>query len=595
MPAVLAVTDGQPTVSERAHAASTGGAPQVEADPAVAGDRPGRRGGGPVDPRLLAYTRSTRRYLVTAVGLGAVTAALVVLQAWLIADSVSGAFISHRGLHGLRLPLAALLAVVVARAAVGWESERAAQRASARAKSDLRNALVARVAVPGATGPALTDAGELAVLATSGIDALDAYFSRYLPQVFLAVIVPVTILAVVVGLDWLSAVIIAVTLPLIPVFMALVGATARDRARAQVETVERLAGYFLDVVAGLPTLRVFGRARGQAAAIRQMTDRYRRATMSTLRVTFLSSLILELLATMSVALVAVAVGLRLLGGHLGFRTALFVLVLAPEAYLPLRLLGTNYHASTEGMEAAAQVFEVLDAPVPDRGTMTNVPDVTRCGLAVSDLVVSYPGRGASALDGISFAVGPGETVAVVGPSGCGKTTLLSVLLGFVVPASGQVRVGEVALGDLDPDEWRRQVAWVPQRPHLFAATVADNICLGHPDASEAALSRAVSAAGLGAVVARLPDGLATELGENGAGLSAGERQRVALARAFVRDAPLLLLDEPTANLDGRTEEEVVEAIGRHAVGRTCVVVAHRPALLGVADRVVDLTIAGARP
>ena len=184
---------------------------------------------------------------------------------------------------------------------------------------------------------------------------------------------------------------------------------------------------------------------------------------------------------------------------------------------------------------------------------------------------------------------------MVGPSGCGKTTLLSVLLGFVVPASGQVRVGEVALGDLDPDEWRRQVAWVPQRPHLFAATVADNICLGHPDASEAALSRAVSAAGLGEVVARLPDGLATELGENGAGLSAGERQRVALARAFVRDAPLLLLDEPTANLDGRTEEEVVEAIGRHAVGRTCVVVAHRPALLGVADRVVDLTIAGARP
>jgi ATP-binding cassette subfamily C protein CydD len=594
VPAVLAVTDGQPTVFERAHAASTGGAPQVEADPAVAGDRPGRRRGGPVDPRLLAYTRSTRRYLVTAVGLGAVTAALVVLQAWLIADSVSGAFISHRGLHGLRLPLAALLAVVVARAAVGWESERAAQRASARAKSDLRNALVARVAVPGATGPALTDAGELAVLATSGIDALDAYFSRYLPQVFLAVIVPVTILAVVVGLDWLSAVIIAVTLPLIPVFMALVGATARDRARAQVETVERLAGYFLDVVAGLPTLRVFGRARGQAAAIRQMTDRYRRATMSTLRVTFLSSLILELLATMSVALVAVAVGLRLLGGHMGFRTALFVLVLAPEAYLPLRLLGTNYHASTEGMEAAAQVFAVLDAPLLDRGTRTDVPDVSGSRLTVSDLVVTYPGRGRPALEGLSLSLAPGETVAVVGPSGCGKSTLLSVLLSFVVPDSGRVCVGDAELGDLDPDEWRRRAAWVPQRPHLFAASVADNIRLGRPDASQEALARAVSDAGLGEVVARLPDGLATPLGEHGAGLSAGERQRVALARAFLRDAPLLLLDEPTANLDGRTEGEVVEAISRHAAGRTCIVVAHRPALLRVADRVVDLTGSGVR-
>ena len=358
----------------------------------------------------------------------------------------------------------------------------------------------------------------------------------------------------------------------------------------------RAAGrLLLDVVAGLPTLRVFGRARGQAAAIRQMTDRYRRATMSTLRVTFLSSLILELLATMSVALVAVAVDLRLLGGHLGFRTALFVLVLAPEAYLPLRLLGTNYHASTEGMEAAAQVFEVLDAPVPDRGTMTNVPDVTRCGLAVSDLVVSYPDGAGPALDGISFAVGPGETVAVVGPSGCGKTTLLLGAAGLRRPGLGAGPGGRGRAGG----SRSRRVAPTGRLGAPAPAPVRGDggrqHLPGHPDASEAALSRAVSAAGLGAVVARLPDGLATELGENGAGLSAGERQRVALARAFVRDAPLLLLDEPTANLDGRTEEEVVEAIGRHAVGRTCVVVAHRPALLGVADRVVDLTIAGARP
>ena len=554
-----------------------------------------KRRGGPVDPRLVAYTRSTRRYLMTAVGLGILTATLVVAQAWLIADTVSGAFLSHRGLHELEGPLAALLLVVVARSVVAWGSERAAQRASARAKSDLRNALVARVAVRGPAGPEVSGAGELAVLATTGIDALDAYFSRYLPQVFLAVIVPVTILAVVVGLDWLSALIIVVTLPLIPLFMALVGATARDRAKEQVETVERLAGYFLDVVAGLPTLRVFGRARGQAAAIRQMTDRYRQATMSTLRVAFLSSLILELLATMSVALVAVAVGLRLLGGHMEFRTALFVLVLAPEAYLPLRLLGTNYHASTEGMEAAAQVFEVLDAPVPVRGTRTDIPDTSAAGLEVCDLVVTYPGRSSPALDRVRLWISPGEAVAVVGPSGCGKSTLLSVLLGCVAPTSGGVSVGGVDLSALDPDCWRARVAWVPQRPHLFAATVADNIRLGRRDATREQLDRAVSDAGLDEVVARLPEGLGTRLGDDGAGLSAGERQRVALARAFLRDSPLLLLDEPTANLDGRTEEAVVEAVGRLLRGRTAVVVAHRPALLSVVDRVVDLSAEGACP
>jgi ABC-type transport system involved in cytochrome bd biosynthesis fused ATPase/permease subunit len=326
-----------------------------------------------------------------------------------------------------------------------------------------------------------------------------------------------------------------------------------------------------------------------------MTDRYRRATMSTLRVTFLSSLILELLATMSVALVAVAVGLRLLGGHMDFRTALFVLVLAPEAYLPLRLLWTNYHASTEGMEAAAQVFEVLDSPVPPRGSLTNVPDPRRSALSVVELVVRYPGRSTAALDGLSFSVAPGETVAVVGASGCGKSTLLSVLLGFVTPSSGSTSVADLGLEELDPDEWRKQVAWLPQHPHLFATTMARNIRLGRPDATDAALSQAASDAGLDEVVARMPHGLATELGENGAGLSAGERQRVALARVFLRDAPMLLLDEPTANLDGRTEEQVVDAIRRHVLGRTCIVVAHRPALLGLADRVVDLTAAGARP
>ncbi len=440
-------------------------------------------------------------------------------------------------------------------------------------------------------GPAGIDresSGSLVVLATSGIDALDSYFARYLPQLFLAVIVPVTVIAVVLGADWISAVIIAVTVPLIPLFMALVGASTKSRMAHQAGLLRHLAGHFLDVVAGLPTLKVFGRAKAQVAAVRDVTDRYRSATMATLKVAFLSSLILELLATVSVAVVAVAVGLRLLGGHLSFATALFVLILAPEAYLPLRLLGTNYHASAEGMKAAEDVFTVLERPTVSRGTRRDVPDPSRSALHIDRLEVCYPGRMLPAVSGLSLAVEPGEVVALAGPSGSGKSTLLNVLLGLVPTWTGSVTVGETNLADLDPDAWRARVAWVPQRPHLFSRSIGDNVRLGRPDATEDAVRVAVADAGLDEVVARLPGGLETQLGTDGAGLSTGERQRVALARAFLRDAPLLLLDEPTANLDGSTEETVLEAVRRLARGRTVIMAAHRPSLLALADRTVHL-------
>jgi ATP-binding cassette subfamily C protein CydD len=286
--------------------------------------------------------------------------------------------------------------------------------------------------------------------------------------------------------------------------------------------------------------------------------------------------------------VAVAIGLRLLGGHVSFATALFVLILAPEAYLPLRLLGTNYHASAEGMKAAEDVFEVLDRPVPTRGCRHDVPDPSTCSLDIDRLEVRYPDRTLPALCDLSLSVGPGEVVALAGPSGCGKSSLLGVLLGLVPAARGSVTVGGVDLADLDPDAWRTRVAWVPQRPHLFARSVADNVRLGRPDATDHEVRSAIAHAGLDEVVARLPQGLATMLGAEGAGLSAGEQQRVALARAFLRDAPLLLLDEPTANLDGATEEAVLSTVRRLMVGRTVVMAAHRPSLVAVSDRVVRL-------
>ena len=542
---------------------------------------------------MLRYARATRTYLLLTVALGVVTAGLVIAQAALVAGLVDDGFSRREPLTLLRGPMVLLLVVVVGRAAVAWLTEVAAQRASARAKSELREQLLARVVELGPVAAAERGTADLTTLATQGVDALDGYFSRYLPQLVLAVLVPVSVLGVVLGQDWVSALIIAVTLPLIPVFMIVIGLATRQRTERQFRTLQVLAGRFLEAVAGLPTLKVFGRAKAQAAVIRDVTDTYRRRTMHTLRLAFASSLVLELIASLSVAVVAVSIGLRLLSGELSFHAGLFVLLLAPEAYLPLRAVGANFHASAEGLAAAEQVFTVLETELPAVGSTLDFPDPSVAGLEVSGLTVSYAGRGRPALDAVTLSVRPGEILALTGPSGCGKSTLLSVLLGFVRPDSGEVSVGGVDLAEIDPTAWRAGIAWVPQRPHLFATTLDANVRLGRPDAPGAAVDAAVEGAGLGALVRRLPQGLATPLGEGGAGLSAGERQRVALARAFLRDAPLLLLDEPTAGLDGATEAGVLDAVRRLARGRTVLLVAHRPALVAIADRTVELPAAAA--
>jgi thiol reductant ABC exporter CydD subunit len=533
------------------------------------------------DPRLLGHAPATRSFIASAVVIGIASALLVIAQAWLLAEVISAAFAAGRGVAHVRGALEALVCVVVARSLLAWATQVAASRSAAQAKSQLRRSLLRRAATIGRDGLASDRTGELATLASRGIDALDSYFSLYLPQLCLAVIVPCAVLAVMAYEDWISAAIIAATLPLIPLFMALVGATTSERMDQQFRLLQRLGGHFLDVVAGLPTLKVFGRAKAQIGEVGAITERYRRATMATLRVSFLSSLILELVATISVALVAVEVGLRLMGGALDLRTALFVLVLAPEAYLPLRLLGANYHASAEGVSAAERVFEVLERPEPPRGMRTDVPDPAASGLSVQGLTVARSGRAEPVLDGLSLSVAPGEVLAVTGPSGCGKSTLLGVLLGLVAPDGGSVSVGGLALSELDLDAWRAR------------ASIAENVRLGRPDASPEELLEAVANAGLLDVIARLPRGLDTALGERGAGLSAGERQRIALARAFLRDASLLLLDEPTANLDGETEEAVLDAVGRLVRGRTTVIAAHRPALVALADHVLPLGLTAA--
>lgn len=543
----------------------------------------------PIDPRLLRYARSTRLFLGAVVALGLAGAGLVVGQAMLIAEIVVGAFEQGLGGAALRTPLLLLAAVALGRALIAWLTELAAHRASAAVKSELRGRLLDRAAEIGPGRPGGQRTGSLVSLATRGVDALDDYFSRYLPQLGLAVVVPVAVLARIVTEDWVSAAIIVVTLPLIPVFMVLIGMATQSRMDRQWRLLSRLSGHFLDVVAGLPTLKVFGRAKAQAESIRKITDDYRRATMRTLRIAFLSSFALELLATLSVALVAVTIGMRLVHGELDLYTGLVILILAPEAYLPLRQVGAQYHAAAEGLAAAEEIFEILEAPAAGPAGTAELTVGTPLRIEIDGVAVRYEGRDEDSPRPVSLTVAPGECVAVTGPSGAGKSTLLQVLLGFVRPTAGRVRIAGVDLAELSPEHWRERIAWVPQRPHLFAGTVAENVRLARPAAGDGDVTAALKDAGAWEFVSALPRGAETLLGEGGVGLSAGQRQRLALARAFLADRPVLLLDEPTAALDGETEAGIVDAVRRLSAGRTVLLVVHRPALLAVADRVVRMT------
>ncbi len=550
----------------------------------------------PLDPRLLTYARSTRGFLVLAVVLGAITAVIVIIQARLLSDVLVRVTSQGARWSDVRDTVVVLAAVFAVRALLAWFAEAAAVRASARAKEQLREGVIEHVLALGPAGPGAHAPGETATLITRGIDALDGYYARYLPQLVLAVIVPVAVLLTVLGQDILSAVIIAVTLPLIPVFMILIGMYTRSQVDRQWRTLAVLSGHFLDLVSGLPTLKAFGRAKSQVEAIRAIGTRYRSTTMGVLRVSFLSSLALELLATLSVALVAVSVGLRLAEGQIEYSVALFVLLLAPEAYLPLRLVGQHFHAAAEGLGAADRVFTILETPVPVGGA-----DVLPEGpveIAVEDLTVAYPQRPRPALSGASVVARPGTITAIVGGSGGGKSTLLNVLLGFVEPSGGRVTIRSgshsLDLRAADIEHWRRRVAWLPQRVHLPGAELAETPTLAEAvglrgDIDEHTLWSALDAAGIADEVRARPDGLSTRLAADGGGLSVGQLRRVCLARALAGPADVVLLDEPTAALDPTSERAVVAAIRDLArAGATVILVAHRPALVEIADQVLRL-------
>jgi len=556
----------------------------------------------PLDPRLLRYSAAARGYLAVTVGLGLAATGLILVQASLLARLLAGAA-TGTGVPGMGTALAGslglLLAVLLARAAASYGGETAALRAAAAVKSQLRRRLTDHALRLGPSWLARHRSGEVTTLATRGLDGLDAYFSRYLPQLVLACVVPFAVLIRVGLADWLSGLIIGLTLPLIPVFAILVGRHTQVVTQRQWRLLARLGGHFLDVVEGLPTLKLFGRGKRQAEVIGRVTDEYRAATMSSLRIAFLSGFVLELAAALATALVAVEVGLRLLAGHMSYQTALLVLLLTPEAYLPLRAVGAQFHASTEGAAAARDVFEILDTPAPAAATpgprIRRPVDLRQDTIRLVGVGLTYPGRDRDALRDVNLAIRPGDRIGLTGPSGAGKSSLLALLLRFAEPTSGRIEVGGMDLASVPLDEWRGQIAWVPQQPYLFAASVADNIALGQPSASPGAIRAAARAAGAAGFIEDLPQDYATVVGERGLRLSSGQRQQIALARAFLRDAPLLLLDEPAAHLDAASAARLDAALGvpptspaPHSFGRTVIQVSHRAPVQAGSGRLLAL-------
>ena len=541
----------------------------------------------PLDPRLVRRARATLPFLAGLCVVGVATALLILAQAWLLSRGVSSVFAAHH-LDGVAMWCGLLAAVFCGRACLAWLQESLAHRASASVKSQLRrDILQARLSRPtDATMPS----GTLISLMTTGLDALDGYYSKYLPQLVLAVIVPV-VLATAIGLnDLTSVVIVVVTIPLIPVFMALIGWRTEAAVAKRFKVATRLANHFADLVAGLPTLQVFGRARAQLEGLRRTEAANRSETMRTLRISFLSSFILELLATLSVALVAVTVGFRVAAGGMDLRTSLFILILAPEVFLPVRQVGVLFHDAADGMAAAEVSFGLIESGRPTAPKSdVEIASPREVPVVISGLTHTYEGTDRAAPDGLSLRIEPGSVVALVGHSGGGKTTALSCVLGFIDPDSGSILVGDRELIGADESvwqSWRRQLAYVPQVPAMMAGTVAENIRLGCSDTPEAMLRDALDRCGAAAIP------LNKRIDDDAEGLSAGERRRVALARALVRveqaEAGLLVLDEPTAGLDADTEATVLEAV--RASGASVLVVSHRRNIIAAADVVVDLEV-----
>ncbi|MGC9128718.1 MAG: thiol reductant ABC exporter subunit CydD, partial [Acidithiobacillus sp.] len=547
------------------------------------------------DQRLMREGRAARGVLYFAIGLGLAAGLLIILQADILARVINAVSFENADLGAVMPWLWGLLALFVLRAALSWAGEVVAFHASARIKTDLRAQMLSALLARGPVALSSESSGDISSTIIEGVEALEPYFSRYLPQMALVSLVPLAILVFVFPVDWISGLILLIAGPLVPFFMVLVGYRAEAINQRQWRKLLLMSAHFLDVIQGLTTLKIFGRAKDEIEIVARISDDYRQTTMAGLRVAFLTSAVLEFFASLSIALVAVSLGARLLQVHASvtFLAAFFVLLLAPEFFNPLRGLSTHYHARMSAIAAAKRIFEILDAPRPELPAPSmELPRLGGpIGLRLEDLQFSYP-DGSVALQGMSAHLPAGSFTAVVGASGAGKSTLAAAILGFIVPQQGRILVedenghGARVLAEIPREVWWQQLAWIPQNPRLFHGSIGDNLRLVRPEASLEELREAALAAHAWDFIQALPEGLETQIGDLGQGLSGGQIQRLALARAFLKDPRLLILDEATANLDMDSESLVLDALQRLVRGRTAVVIAHRLATAERADRIL---------
>jgi len=547
------------------------------------------------DKRLAHEVKPVSGYLILTIGLGIGIALLAVAQAWFFSRVVAGVFLEGATLSSAWNFLMIIFGIIALRAVFQWASEVSAHEAAFRIKASLRQRLMSHIVSLGPVYARGERTGELITTVVEGIEALEDYFAKYLPQLILSAVIPMLILGFVFPLDWKSGLILLLTGPLIPVFMILIGKLAEKQSLHQFQSLSWMSAHFLDILRGLTTLKVFGRAKDQTRVIERVSDAFRKTTLSVLRIAFLSALVLEFLATMSTALVAVTIGLRLVYGTLSFSAGLFLLLLAPEFYTPLRTLGLNFHAGLSGMNAAGRIFEILDTPLLSGEVNIKEIDVLRRQELSSDFHISlqhvcltYQAGEVPALKDINLSLFSGERVALVGPSGAGKTSIAEILLRFIDPSEGNILVNGALLKTITFNNWREQIAYVPQTPYLFAGSIADNIHFARPSATIEEVRSAAQKGLADEFILALPDGYNTLLGEGGTRLSGGQAQRIAIARAILKEAPLLILDEVTSSLDPASESTVQQALKRLMQGKTTLIIAHRLSTVRQADRILVL-------
>ena len=546
----------------------------------------------PFDPRLLRYARSARGPIAVTALLGTFTALLVLAQALLISAALSPVVSGTASLTDVWPFIVGIAAVFACRALIVAAREAVSTRAAAAAVRELRGRVVDASVTLGPRWRA-TKGAETTTLLSTGLEDLRPYFVSFLPQLVLVCTVTPAALGVILLLDFWSALIALIVIPLIPIFMILIGRFTQAASEDKLASMKRLTAQLLDLMSGLPTLRGLGREKAPRTHLHALGAANTKATMATLRVAFLSGGVLEFLTTLSVALVAVEVGMRLVFGNISLFHGLAVIMLAPEVFEPLRQVGAQFHASANGVTASKAAFDIIEEAEAVASPGTDAcPDMARTDIVLDGLGVRA--RGAWAPTPTSGVIAPGVVTALSGPSGAGKSTIVACLLADMTPDAGRVLLrpsasssesGESVLSDIDPATWRRQISWVPQSPTLVPGTILDNM----GDLPLDALTAAAQATGFDDVLAAAPGGWNTVIGSGGVGLSVGQRQRLALTRALAARSQIVILDEPTAHLDAVSEETVVRAIdAMRAAGRTVIVIAHRAAMMEAADSVIDV-------